>query len=206
MSGEETERPSSQPTIERLRVIRRAHRGVVTKATREIDDLLSEEPLSSESVDRLNVLLQQLNNKMHVLQDINREILTLCAIEEIEREIEDSEAVDAKILKYKRKMEEALRSLTPSSRIDTVETVEPVASLPTVGVSQTGKSRLPKLVLPKFRGNITDWTSFWDAFKAAIHENNDISKVDKLNYLNSLLEPGTCSTHSARVESHRSKL
>ena len=188
MSGEESDRPQSQPTIERLRVIRRAHRGVVTKATREIDELLSEEPLSSESVDRLNVLLQQLNNKMHVLQDINREILTLCAVEEIEREIEDSEAVDAKILKYKRKMEEALRSLASSSRSETVETGELAAPLPTGGASQAGKTRLPKLVLPKFRGNVTDWTSFWDAFKAAIHENNEISKVDKLNYLNSLLE------------------
>ena len=55
MSGEETDRPQSQPTIERLRVIRRPHRGVVTKVTREIEELLSEEPLSSESVDRLNV-------------------------------------------------------------------------------------------------------------------------------------------------------
>ena len=174
MSGEETDRPQSQPTIERLRVIRRAHRGVATKATREIDELLSEEPLSSESVDRLNVLLQQLNNKMHVLQDINRKILTLCAVEEIEREIEDSEAVDAKILKYKRKMEEALRSLASSSRSETVETGELAAPLPTGGASQAGKTRLPKLVLPKFRGNVTDWTSFWDAFKAAIHENNEI--------------------------------
>ena len=63
------------------------------KATQEIDELLSEEPLSSESVDQSNVLLQQLNNKMHVLQDINREILTLCTVEEIEWEIEDSKAV-----------------------------------------------------------------------------------------------------------------
>ena len=50
------------------------------------------------------------------------------------------------------------------------------------------KTRLPKLVLPKFCGNVTNWTPFWDAFKAAIHENNEISKIDKLNYLNSLLE------------------
>ena len=86
MSGDDIDRPPSQPTIERHRVIRRAHRGVVTKGTREIDELLVVEPLSSESVDQLNVLLQQLNNKMHVLQDINREILTLYSVEEIERE------------------------------------------------------------------------------------------------------------------------
>ena len=86
------------------------------------------EPLSSESVDQLNVLLQQLNNKMHVLQDINREILTLCSVKEIEREIEDLEAVDAKILKYKRKIEQALRSLAlRSNRSKSVEAAEPTA-------------------------------------------------------------------------------
>ena len=77
---------------------------------------------------------------MHVLQDINREILTLCAVEEIEREIEDSEAVDAKILKYKRKMEEALRSLASSSRSETAETGELAAPLSAGGASQAGRS------------------------------------------------------------------
>ena len=76
---------------------------------------------------------------MHILQDINHEILMLCAVEEIEREIEDSEAVDAKILKYKRKMEEALHCLASSSRSETVETGELTAPLPTGGASQAEK-------------------------------------------------------------------
>lgn len=91
-----------------LRAIRRGHRGVVTKATREINELLSEEGTSHESFDHLNVLLQQLDNKMHVLRDINREILALCPVEEIERQIEESETVVAKTLKYKHKIDTAL--------------------------------------------------------------------------------------------------
>ena len=63
-----------------------------------------------------------------------------------------------------------------------------MAPLPGGGLTQSGKTRLPKLVLPKFRGNVINWTSFWNAFKATIHDNNEISKIDKLNYLNSLLE------------------
>ena len=49
----------------------------------------------------------------------------------------------------------------------------------------TTKTRLPKLVL---HGNVTNWPLFWDAFKTAVHENDEISKIDKFNYLNSLLE------------------
>ena len=48
--------------------------------------------------------------------------------------------------------------------------------------------RLPKLELPKFKGNITKWIPFWDSFKSAIHDNPDMSKVDKFNYLMSLSE------------------
>jgi len=44
------------------------------------------------------------------------------------------------------------------------------------------------LSLPKFRGDVKNWPAFWDSFQSAIHNNNDIPKVDKFNYLNSLLE------------------
>ena len=50
------------------------------------------------------------------------------------------------------------------------------------------KVRLPKLTMPRFKGELTKWNSFWDSFNASIHENNDISTIDKFNYLNSLLE------------------
>ena len=50
------------------------------------------------------------------------------------------------------------------------------------------KAKLPKLTLPKFRGDLTNWMSFWDSFESAVHKNPSISKVDKFNYLNSLLE------------------
>jgi hypothetical protein len=47
---------------------------------------------------------------------------------------------------------------------------------------------LPKLVLPKFRGEITQWRTFWDSFNSAIHTNSYLFNIDKFNHLNSLLE------------------
>jgi len=57
-----------------------------------------------------------------------------------------------------------------------------------VASTSNAKARLPKITLPKFRGNVTNWTSFWESFKLAMHKNTDILKIDKFNYLNSLLE------------------
>ena len=48
--------------------------------------------------------------------------------------------------------------------------------------------KLPKLVLKKFGGDPTDWTTFWDSFESAVHMNPDLTGMDKFNYLHSLLE------------------
>ena len=48
--------------------------------------------------------------------------------------------------------------------------------------------KLPKLVLPKFWGDATKFRTFWDSFESAVHKNPGLSKTDKFNYLNSLLE------------------
>ena len=32
------------------------------------------------------------------------------------------------------------------------------------------------------------WTSFWDSYESAIHNNKELTDVDKFNYLRSLLE------------------
>ena len=50
------------------------------------------------------------------------------------------------------------------------------------------KAKLPKLVLPKFRGEITQWQTFWDSFNSFIHVNPYLSPIDKFIHLHSLLE------------------
>ena len=42
--------------------------------------------------------------------------------------------------------------------------------------------------LPKFKGDVTKWTTFWDSFNSAIHSNENIASIDKFNYLNAHLE------------------
>ena len=60
------------------------------------------------------------------------------------------------------------------------------------------KSRLPKITLPKFKGDVTQFRSFWDSFESTVHTNIDLTKIDKFNYLVSLLE-GTASRAIAEL-------
>ena len=50
------------------------------------------------------------------------------------------------------------------------------------------KPRIPKSNLVKFKGDVTLLVPFWDSFKCAVHKNGEVSKIDKFNYLHSLLE------------------
>ena len=58
----------------------------------------------------------------------------------------------------------------------------------TVSALRSSKSRLPKITLAKFRGDVTQFRSFWDSFESTVHANTELTKIDKFNYLVSLLE------------------
>ena len=47
------------------------------------------------------------------------------------------------------------------------------------------------ITLPHFDSNLMKWPTFWDSYEYAIHNNLDLSDVDKFNYLRSLLEHST---------------
>ena len=49
------------------------------------------------------------------------------------------------------------------------------------------EAKLPKLELPKFSGDVTQWQSFSDRFNAIIDNRQDISDINKFSYLMSLL-------------------
>ncbi|KFM58018.1 hypothetical protein X975_21488, partial [Stegodyphus mimosarum] len=48
--------------------------------------------------------------------------------------------------------------------------------------------KLPKLKIEPFDGKYENWQGFWGQFEGAIHENKQLSKIDKFNYLKSFLK------------------
>ena len=108
--------------------------------------------------------------------------MSLCDIEEVKGEIEEAELTIARLIECKHRIEEVVNS---NSSITAA--VSDSASHSAVAAA-VNTSHLPKLILPKFRGDVTRWTTFWDSYKSAVHKRTEISKVDKFNYLNSLVE------------------
>lgn len=57
--------------------------------------------------------------------------------------------------------------------------------------------RLPVINIPSFSGNISDWPSFRDSFVSLIHENEELSDVQRFHYLKSALRGSPAQTISA---------
>ena len=63
----------------------------------------------------------------------------------------------------------------------------------TNSLNSSSYHRLPKLQMPEFDGEITEWQTFWDSYKSTVHLNATLSDVQKFTYLRSLIHGSASS-------------
>ena len=81
MSGEE----AAACALERSRVIRGGNRGVITKLVREAEEIIrTTESFDSSRRNRLHAITQQLEGKLSLLKEMDKDILDFCELEAIE--------------------------------------------------------------------------------------------------------------------------
>jgi hypothetical protein len=215
------------------------HQGVITKLSKEADYILKnyEEVEAAGAKTRLQTIQTMLCEKWKILKELDEEVLPLCEVEEIMKEVEEADEIISRVLdvqiiiaEFRVKWEEnatrlseqgAVNVRTTSTNNTTNETPQTNASEGyrissfieyrssisqgqvqanqniveqsgqsngTSGWSSYCRPKLPKLVLSKFKGDIMNYRTFWDSFNSAVHRNPGLSKIDKFNYLNLLLE------------------
>ena len=76
--------------LERICAVRAGNRGIITKLTREAEKLWSKEELNN---DRLRTIATMFNEQIKTVKDLDEQVLTLCAVEDIEREIEEADDI-----------------------------------------------------------------------------------------------------------------
>ena len=128
---------------------------------------------------KYRVILQE---KFDLLKRLDSEILELLEVEvEIATEIEQADAYNQELLEILLRLKDISSGTTPT-------TATPVSTGGGVTGAAHHNTRLPKLTLRTFDGDITQWLSFWDSYQAAVHSNTDLSDVQKFTYLKSLVE------------------
>ena len=70
-----------------------------------------------------------------------------------------------------------------SDRSDSHSTSSTTTSSATGPCYIMGRNDLPTIDVPKFTGDILDWSSFWSAFKSTIEDRKELSDTQRLHYL-----------------------
>ena len=122
-----------------------------------------------------------LDGKLKKLEEIDQNVLLLCTLKTIENEIEESDKVSAKVVECQKRIQDAVQKHNKNSLTTTgssppqqmfnqgIHSHIPFSASPP-SANQV-KAKLPKLILPQFWGDLTNWMSFWDSFESAVHKN-----------------------------------
>ena len=119
-----------------------------------------------------------LSDKLQILETLDEQILsTLKEEHEITREI--YKAIDVKF-----SINECIFAINSvlnkndTTKISTNPNLDPSPS--NVNLSN---GKLPSLSIKTFYGTLLEFSSFWDSFRAAIHENDSLKNITKFKYL-----------------------
>ena len=155
--------------------IRAGYKASATKTMGKIDDILG---AGSPDMSTMSLMKLTLQEKLETIKVLDSEIVKLIDDEAaVTTEIEQTDGYRETIHSSLLKIEKALGKI--------VAPPTAAASTPCTPVITTTTSRvkLPNLKLRSFGRELTQWTSFWESFEAAVHTNSDLTAVEKFNYL-----------------------
>ncbi|GBO08570.1 hypothetical protein AVEN_154299-1 [Araneus ventricosus] len=163
---------SVDETIDRNRRNRGVVRATVTNVIKSVEAELAKEVSDIEVLqDKLNILVKRETDLQTLDETINGQIKLVELEKEVEHELEYSDS----IIRCKGR----IRRFIDKHRCSNVDAA--------VITRQVNNTKLPRIVLDKFGGDIRKFHEFWPSFEAAVHDNPSLTRVEKFNYLRSLL-------------------
>ena len=137
---------------------------------------------------KLKQLKMSLQDRLETIHSLDTDILDTL---EDEKEIEEAGVFSEKVLEIVVEIESVLLQKTQ----DNHEHGAPPPSQASQGPAIANKhAKLPRFASKNFYGDPSQWLTFWDSFRSAVHENPELQNIDKFNYLRSLLHGSATST------------
>ena len=185
---------------------------------RVIDSFVNklEEAKEEDDHENIETFIVKVEEKLAILHNINEKILSLTDAADTPEEIVEIEEyavdVEIKLRKYKKFLqrhpdtlnrETSDTTLHPSASASQPRDAERIYTNasnnnsqpePKISKSSAHCTKLPKLTLPTFDGDLLQWQSFWDSFESSIHSNSYLTDVQKVGYLKAQLEGSAAMT------------
>ena len=177
----------TRKSLPKLCSIRAGHRNYVESSLEETAALL--ENIDQNTIRKLKQLKITLKEEIEIIKDLEDDIVDLTEDEdELMTEIREAG-------EFRRKVCEALLNIEEKTGTETQSSHEIPSQVQVISSS----SKLPKLKLKKFNGEVTQWLTFWDIYKSTIHDNPGLNVITKFSYLRDLLE-GTAAAAIAGLQ------
>ena len=173
--------------------IRGGHRAYVSKIIESANGIPEHFSGSTSEREKLESFKVTLKDKKEVLKSIYETILEFTKDEDINNEIIEASDIGESINRVCVKINNALNPVNNAASLSSSNTESAKISSSANTSTPTIKAKLPKLTLRKLSGDPKSWQSFWDSFEAAVRNNSGVSKIDKFNYLKSLVEGNAAS-------------
>jgi len=150
---------------------RKALRSLITKRFNEFNKLVNEDASSVE----IRFVADKLEQTWTSLASVSDEILGNINPEQIDGEVEHALQYEDKIVSVRAHLksldrEEASNSITKHENSD-----------------KNVSTKLPKLSIPIFEGDILNWTGFYEIFSVNVDQNKQLTDIEKFSYLRSLV-------------------
>ena len=170
---------------------RTAAKGWLTRAVNALQTLIADPDGTDEFT--LSDAVQEFDKRLSTLDDVQSKIECDLPNEELDADIEAAANFRAYVRECRMAAGKLLRDMSAANNMNKPpQSADSDASSVCGSISNSShdsrkvEARLPKLELPKFSGNVKEWPSFWDQYKAIVHD-TDILKITKFTYLRSLL-------------------
>ena len=164
--------------MDKLTKRRSAAKGWVTRQANALKTLLEKPEVT---LIELQDAVEGFDQRLDSLDEVQSELELEIEDEYLEKDLDEADKFRTASRIYRIKASERLSELLKKDKSDDGNGSDMSAS------STNTKVKLPKLELPKFTGEVTEWQSFWDQFKSHI-DDSDIPVISKFSYLVSLLE------------------
>ncbi|XP_068232198.1 uncharacterized protein [Palaemon carinicauda] len=156
--------------------------GWVTRASKALSDLLES---STTTISQFEYAIKEYNQRLAKLDEVQEAIEIEVAEEELEQLLDEAHEFRTISVQPRIQAEDQIRKLAaaacPGSKAGSISRQSSSRE------SDITNVKLPKLELPKFSGEVTQWQSFWDQYNSHI-DATDLPVISKFTYLLSLLE------------------
>ncbi|XP_066910906.1 uncharacterized protein [Clytia hemisphaerica] len=167
----------AEQNLKRMKRRRTANKNVLTGLLVKAKDGLQKEYDDDLKVE-LQTLLRTIQEQEATVKALDNDILNL---------IEDDDELETDL---KTSVDFGIDVTTGITKIINFLKKNSIDTLSSSSGSSSGRkatTKLPKLTLQKFNGDSLKWKPFLDSFNIAVGENDELSGVEKMNYLKSLL-------------------